>query len=124
MRTAVYATADHAAVVISHDASIDRQLCEVGWPIFAEKNWACSCRQVLWRDEGHEGLELGYLLIDCGDFHNGHRAIDDSHALLALLAAPLKGTGRLALSMACSKLPVSPHSASGRLADPSRRRTY
>ena len=95
----MYATADHAAVVISHDASIDRQLCEVGWPIFAEKNWACSCRQVLWREEGHEGLELGYLLIDYGDFHNGHRAIDDCHALLTLLAASLKGKGRLALSM-------------------------
>lgn len=95
---AVQAIAADAAVVIAHNASFDRQMCEGRWPVFAEKNWACSCHQVPWRDEGHEGLKLGYLLMDHGFFHNGHRAIDDCHALLALLAAPLRTSGRLALS--------------------------
>ena len=95
---AVRAIAADAAVVIAHNASFDRQMCERRWPIFIEKNWACSCHQVPWRDEGHEGMKLGYLLTDYGLFHNGHRAIDDCHALMALLAAPLRASGRLALS--------------------------
>jgi DNA polymerase-3 subunit epsilon len=95
---AVHALAADAAVVIAHNASFDRQMCEGRWPIFTEKNWACSCHQVPWRDEGHEGMKLGYLLTDYGFFHNGHQAIDDCHALLALLAAPLRTSGRLALS--------------------------
>ena len=95
---AVLALAADAAVVIAHNASFDRQMCERRWPVFAERNWACSCHQVPWREEGHEGLKLGYLLTDCGYFHQGHRAIDDCHALLQLLARPLRTSGRLALS--------------------------
>lgn len=86
------------AVVIAHNASFDRQMCEPRWPKFVDKNWACSCHQVPWQAEGHEGLKLGYLLTDSGFFHKGHRAIDDCHALLALLARPLKTSGRLALA--------------------------
>jgi len=95
---AVQAMVADAAVVIAHNASFDRQMCKGRWPIFAEKNWACSCHQMPWRDEGHEGMKLGYLLTDYGFFHHGHRAIDDCHALLALLAARLKTSRRLALS--------------------------
>ncbi|EHP91327.1 Exonuclease RNase T and DNA polymerase III [Methylorubrum extorquens DSM 13060] len=87
-----------AAVVIAHNASFDRQMCEGRWPVFAEKNWACSCHQIPWREEGHEGLKLGYLLADLGFFHRGHRAVDDCHALLRLLDTPLRTSGRLTLS--------------------------
>ncbi|MCJ2122400.1 hypothetical protein [Methylobacterium sp. J-077] len=47
---------------------------------------------------GHEGLKLGYLLTDLGFFHRGHRAVDDCHALLRLLASPLRSSGQLAMS--------------------------
>ncbi|WP_336492380.1 3'-5' exonuclease [Methylobacterium nigriterrae] len=95
---AVATLAADAAVVIAHNASFDRQMCERRWPLFAERNWACSCHQVPWREEGHEGLKLGYLLVDCGYFHQGHRAVDDCQALLQLLARPLRTSGRLALA--------------------------
>ncbi len=95
---AVARIAADAAVVIAHNASFDRQMCELRWPVFREKNWGCSCHQIPWRAEGHEGLKLGYLLSDCGFFHRGHRAIDDCHALLALLARPLQASGQLALA--------------------------
>ncbi len=85
-------------MVIAHNASFDRQMCEPRWPVFRERNWGCSCHQIPWRAEGHEGMKLGYLLADCGFFHRGHRAIDDCHALLALLARPLRTSGTLALS--------------------------
>lgn len=95
---AVNAFVADAAVVIAHNASFDRQMCEPRWPIFVDKNWACSCHQVPWQAEGHEGLKLAYLLTDCGFFHKGHRAIDDCHALLALLARPMQTSGRLTLA--------------------------
>ena len=95
---AVQALAADAAVVIAHNASFDRQMCEGRWPVFSEKNWACSCHQIPWQTEGHEGMKLGYLVMDYGFYHQGHRAIDDCHALLRLLDSPLKTSGRLALS--------------------------
>ncbi len=95
---AVARIAADAVVVIAHNASFDRQMCEPRWPVFRERNWGCSCHQIPWRAEGHEGMKLGYLLADCGFFHRGHRAIDDCHALLALLARPLRTSGTLALS--------------------------
>ncbi|MEH3066165.1 MAG: 3'-5' exonuclease [Methylobacterium radiotolerans] len=95
---AVARIAADAAVVIAHNASFDRQMCEPRWPVFRDKNWGCSCHQIPWRAEGHEGLKLGYLLADCGLFHRGHRAIDDCHALLALLARPLQVSGQLAMA--------------------------
>ncbi len=77
---AVATMAADAAVVIAHNASFDRQMCEPRWPVFREKNWACSLNQIPWRAEGHEGMKLGYLLNDLGFFHRGHRAVDDCHA--------------------------------------------
>ena len=55
-------------------------LCEPTWPFF-------------------RGFKLGYLLNDFGYFHNGHRAINDCHALLHLLAQPLPRSRRLAMSI-------------------------
>ncbi|MHB2209707.1 3'-5' exonuclease [Methylobacterium sp. CM6257] len=95
---AVQAMAADAAVVIAHNASFDRQMCEPRWPVFRDKNWACSLNQIPWRAEGHEGLKLGYLLSDLGFFHRGHRAVDDCHALLRLLATPLRSSGQLAMA--------------------------
>jgi DNA polymerase-3 subunit epsilon len=95
---AVEALASRARVVIAHNARFDRRMCEVRWPVFATRNWACSCHQIPWRDEGHEAARLGGLLADRGRFHNGHRAIDDCEALLWLLAQPLRRSGRLGLT--------------------------
>lgn len=95
---AVARIAADAAVIIAHNASFDRQMCEPRWPVFRDKNWGCSCHQIPWRAEGHKGMKLGYLLTDCGFFHRGHRAIDDCHALLALLARPLQVSGTMALA--------------------------
>jgi DNA polymerase-3 subunit epsilon len=95
---AVQAFAADAAMVIAHYASFDRPMCERRWPTFAQKDWACSCTQIPWYGEGHEGTKLGYLLMDHGYFHAGHRAINDCQAVLRLLATPLRASGRLPLS--------------------------
>jgi DNA polymerase-3 subunit epsilon len=87
-----------ANVVIAHNASFDRKFAERFWPTFAQKHWACSMAEIEWRKHGFAGANLGYLLAGSGLFHEAHRAVDDCHAVLEILAKPLPGTFDTALS--------------------------
>ncbi|MBP0582156.1 3'-5' exonuclease [Labrys sp. LIt4] len=84
----VEAFIEPADLVIAHNARFDRPFCERFTPGFAPKPWACSNVEIAWSDRGFEGTKLGYLLGQSGYFHNGHRAVDDCHALLEVLARP------------------------------------
>ena len=53
--------------------------------------------QIAWRAHGLEGSRLGYLVAAIGMFHRSHRAVDDCHALLEILAHMMSGTTRTAL---------------------------
>lgn len=79
---------EEADLVIAHNAKFDRAFCEGFAPGFDYKAWACSVSEVDWSGLGFEGTKLGYLVGQCGFFHNGHRAVDDCHALLEVLASP------------------------------------
>ena len=96
---AVNAFACDAAIIIAHNAGFDRKFAERYWPVFASKHWACSVSEVGWRDHGFEGSRLGYLLNGIGLFHRAHRAVDDCHALLEILAHPMPSTDRTALAV-------------------------
>jgi DNA polymerase-3 subunit epsilon len=96
---AIYAFASDAAIVIAHNAAFDRKFAERYWPVFANKPWACSVNDVEWRAHGFEGSRLGYLLNGIGMFHRAHRAVDDCHALLEILAHTIPGAGRTALAI-------------------------
>ncbi|WP_230533264.1 3'-5' exonuclease [Microvirga roseola] len=78
-----------ADLVIAHNARFDRPFCERLSQSFQVKAWACSHSEVSWGEFGFEGSKLGYLLTQCGWFHQGHRAVEDCHALLEVLASPL-----------------------------------
>ncbi|WP_448954866.1 3'-5' exonuclease [Labrys neptuniae] len=82
----VEAFLEPADLFIAHNAAFDRPFCERLAPGFAPKPWACSNAEIAWSDRGFEGTKLGYLLGQSGYFHNGHRAVDDCHALLEVLA--------------------------------------
>ncbi len=84
--TAVRALLDPVDLVIAHNAKFDRAFCERLDQGFQHKAWACSVNEVPWREIGFEGAKLGYLVNGCGWFHHGHRAVDDCHALLEVLA--------------------------------------
>ena len=77
-----------AVLVIAHGAAFDRPFCEKLLPCFAEKHWACSNTQIDWLARRHRGSKLTYLLNDMGLFYEGHRALDDSYAVLEVLATP------------------------------------
>jgi DNA polymerase-3 subunit epsilon len=96
---AVSSFADDAVIVIAHNASFDRKFAERYWPIFQRKAWGCSATEVEWRKHGFEGSRLGYLLNGAGFFHQAHRAVDDCHALLEILAFTLPTTGTSALAV-------------------------
>ncbi|WP_168195720.1 hypothetical protein [Bradyrhizobium sp. NAS80.1] len=57
-----------------------------------------SATEVEWRKHGFEGSRLGYLLNGAGFFHQAHRAVDDCHALVEILAFEVP-TGAPALAM-------------------------
>jgi DNA polymerase-3 subunit epsilon len=86
---AVSAFVADTVIVIAHNAGFDRKFAERYWPIFECKAWGCSATEIEWRRHGFEGSRLGYLLNGAGFFHQAHRAVDDCHALLEILALEL-----------------------------------
>jgi DNA polymerase-3 subunit epsilon len=97
--TAVTAFVGDGVIVIAHNSGFDRKFAERYWPVFEHKAWACSATEIAWRTHGFAGAQLGYLLNGAGFFHAAHRAVDDCHALLEVLALELPTTGAPALAL-------------------------
>jgi len=96
---AVSAFVDDAVITIAHNSAFDRKFAERYSPIFEQKPWGCSATEIDWRKHGFAGAQLGYLLTGVGFFHQAHRAVDDCHALLEVLAFELPDTGAPALAL-------------------------
>ncbi|MHC2576538.1 DNA polymerase-3 subunit epsilon [Bradyrhizobium diazoefficiens] len=96
---AVTAFADSAVITIAHNSAFDRRFVERYWPVLEHKAWGCSMSEIDWRKHGFAGSQLGYLLNGVGYFHQAHRAVDDCHALLEILASELPTTGSPALAL-------------------------
>jgi DNA polymerase-3 subunit epsilon len=94
-------------IVIAHNAAFDRRIAERYWPTFVHRHWACSAVGINWKVHGFGGARLPYLLSEYGLFHNAHRALDDCHAVIEILARDLPGTGTtgLATLLDCSLRP-------------------
>ena len=86
-------------IVIAHSARFDRKVAERHWPLFAYCHWACSATGIDWKAHGLSGARLAYLLAECGLFHDAHRALDDCHAVLEILARDMPGTDQPALAI-------------------------
>jgi DNA polymerase-3 subunit epsilon len=90
---------DDASIFIAHNAAFDRKFAEESWSIFVHKHWACSATGIEWQKYGFGGVKLPYLLTQSGFFHDAHRALDDCHATLEILAHDLPGTSTTALAV-------------------------
>ena len=84
-------------VVIAHNAAFDRPFVETRWPLFENLNWACSIKDINWREEGFGSAKLEYLLSTQGFFYEAHRAETDCWALLELLNQVLPQSQQTAL---------------------------
>ncbi len=90
------------SLVIAHNADFDRPFTERRLPDFRDRAWACSVRDVPWRQRGLSSSSLEYLLMKrCRCFYGAHRADQDALAVVHLLATPFDdGTLPMALLLA------------------------
>ena len=95
--TAVEKIVAEASVIIAHNASFDRPFVEKRWPVFKDKQWVCSIKDIDWKSEGVGSAKLEYLLQTQGIFYEAHRAETDCWALLELLIAVLPQSQQPAL---------------------------
>lgn len=86
-------------LIIAHNSSFDRPMVEKLWPIFQTKPWGCSLTSIDWLREGYSAGKLDYLGMQFGWFYDGHRALADCEACLALLAQDLPKSARSVLSL-------------------------
>ncbi|OGG46953.1 MAG: hypothetical protein A3F84_21085 [Candidatus Handelsmanbacteria bacterium RIFCSPLOWO2_12_FULL_64_10] len=85
------------ALVIAHNAGFDRKFLERRLPAFKDRPWACSLAEAPWQGEGFSSAALEFLLYKkCGMFMDAHRADEDCHAVIHLLATPF-ASGQLPL---------------------------
>lgn len=68
-------------IVVAHNADFDRPFFEGHFPGIDRLRWACSIKDIPWRELGFEGSKLEYLLLKRGFFYEGHRASIDCLAL-------------------------------------------
>lgn len=73
-------------VLIAHNAQFDRAFFDIRFPGMADRLWACSVKDINWREHGFESAKLEYLLLKNGYFYDGHRAATDCLAMIQLFA--------------------------------------
>jgi len=85
-------------LVIAHNARFDRAFVEARFPAFAHLAWACSCTEIDWAAEDRSSTKLSSLAMAYGWFFDGHRALMDCHATLAVVDHPLPVSGGTGLA--------------------------
>ena len=95
--TRVNELVERADLIFAHNAIFDRTMVEKHWSCFVDKPWACTFHSVDWLREGFTAGKLDYLGTQFGWFYDGHTALADCEACLALLAQTLPKSGRRVL---------------------------
>jgi len=90
---------DQSDLIIAHHARFDRAMVERHWDCFAKKSWSCTFTSVDWLREGFTAGKLDYIGMQFGWFYEGHRALADCEACLALLAQTLPLSNRRVLDV-------------------------
>ncbi len=81
---------ERADLIVAHNAGFDRPFVEKRLEVFEHKAWACSFQGIDWKAQGFGSAKLEFLCSELGWFYDAHRAQVDCHALLRVLASPLK----------------------------------
>ena len=93
----VNAMLEDVDLVIAHNAAFDRPFVEKRWPHFSAKRWACSIKDIDWRQNGIGSAKLEYLAMVQGIFYEAHRAEIDCWALLEVLKMVLPSSQQTAI---------------------------
>lgn len=89
----VKAFVEGAHIVIAHNAAFDRPRFEKRFKdIFSNMDWACSIRDVNWKEFKVSSAKLDYLAYVFGFFFDGHQALNDCFAGLEILSRPVPMT--------------------------------
>jgi DNA polymerase-3 subunit epsilon len=84
-------------IIIAHNAQFDRGFFETTFPSIPVKSWACSMRDINWKEEDISSFKLEYIAYRYNFFYEGHRAIIDCLAGIHILAQTLFTSKQLAL---------------------------
>ncbi|MCW8399320.1 3'-5' exonuclease [Legionella sp. PATHC038] len=77
-------------LIICHNSQFDRNFLELQTPEDVQKKiislpFACTIKDIQWKERKYESSKLDYLNWKLGYFYDGHRAINDCWATLNLL---------------------------------------
>ena len=77
-------------LVICHNSGFDRNFLELQTPqairtVIESMLFACTIKDIDWKERGYESSKLDYLNWKLGFFYDGHRALNDCWATLNLL---------------------------------------
>jgi len=95
----VAAFLEGTSLLVAHNAAFDRPFFEKTFPGLPALPWACSIRDVPWRELGVESSKLEYLAFKNGIFFDGHRAQIDCRVGIHLLATDWVGAGSTPLAI-------------------------
>lgn len=84
---------EDADVIIAHNASFDRKFVEARLPDigFADKNWACSLKDVRWKARTTSSPKLELLVHSQGYVYPAHNAYADCKATAFVLSRKFDG---------------------------------
>ena len=83
-----------ANIIIAHNAFFDRPMVEQHWDCFKSLPWSCTFSSINWLKEGFSSAKLELLGINFGWYYDGHTALNDCEACLALLSETLPITNQ------------------------------
>lgn len=94
-------------IVVAHKAAFDRPFFECRFPGLDRLRWACSIKDIPWKEYGAESSKLEYLLYKLGFFYEGHRASIDAIATAFLMAQVPRATRALLEAEATARIKVN-----------------
>jgi DNA polymerase-3 subunit epsilon len=90
-------------LIIAHNSEFDRAFFETTFPALKPYAWACSMRDIDWKNEGIGSLKLDYIAYQYNFFYTGHRSISDCLASIHILSKNLPVSKTLVLKSIIDK---------------------
>lgn len=83
-------TLEKTHLIICHNSGFDRNFLELQTPEYISRRiktlpFACTVKDIAWKERGIESSKLDYINWKLGFFYDGHRALNDCWATLNLL---------------------------------------